>query len=494
MSEKENTYVPVDWLSKARVAEADENTFEARKAYQRVAEQDPQNTEAAFFLSVYDALETPNNEVAEQCGIVEEKLGAAADALRSDPEAAARFAPMAKRSVGLAKRCIRVANFVRDHYLSTNRQDLQIADRRRDSWCASAIGLLERTETCAAAIPGAEEDLLTVRRESLDALSTHGAGIPERERQTRMQRLRAEIRKADPTADTGVPMTSHLARLKLPAMIGLFVLSLAAMIARAYLCKDLMIGSAPGVMAVVFAGVLLALFFWAIRARDMRMEGYGARMCAGIYFGVQAAFLAMSALSGGFPSPLRRGLAMPVDTLVVGLLLIYYVFRSSFKANWGSALMCAIAVGFLAFGLTASPTDEYYDKNFRAMDRQREIYSSVLLSPEQAKAAESETEDTSDPAAFLTLEQIRVINDGVKAGYEEPGSLLLAEDGKYSVRRLVLSLKTIGEVLENREEQTSLDRKNYLLATIGVFLSDLGCAVGFLNFETGADKKKKRAA
>ncbi|MBR4459214.1 MAG: hypothetical protein IKS31_09685 [Clostridia bacterium] len=487
MSDNQSTYVPVDWLAKARAAEADENTFEARKAYQRVAEQNPGNAEAAFFLAAYDAEQSQNSEIAERCDGVAEKLGAAADALRGEGDAAARFAPMARRVSGLADRCIRGADFVREHFRSTDRRDLDIADRRRNSWCASAIRLLGRAEACAAGIPGAEGDLLRLRRESLDALNTHGSGIPEKERIAEVRRLAAEIRKADPDADTGVPAATRFARFKVPAMGILFLISAALLTARLTACQTKLVAYPISMGQAIFtAAVVLCfdgLFLWAVRSRDSRAAGYGAKMSAGIFLGAQAALLILSVMSArSMPSPLNRGFAMPVDTLVVGTLLLYYVFRSPLRANWGTLLMTAVAVGFLVFTLVSQPD---YDAVFDNYAKERDFYGGIQLSAQQEEAAKRETVDPEDEASYLTREQVGEIAEWLK--------VTVREDQKIQTRDFVLNYKMLERLVDEREGQIAVSRRGFLLNTIGIFFFDLACAVGLLNLEPAGKKKQTGA-
>lgn len=508
MSDQQHPYVPVDWAAKARAADAEENTYEARKAWQQAAQCDPQDTEADFFLTVYDAFEAQNSELPEHCGEVAEKLGAAADALRDEQDAADRFAPMAKRAVDLASRCIRGANFVREHYISTNRQDLQMADRRRDGWCAAAIHLLLRAESCAAAIPGAENELLCVRREALEALTDHGAGFPEKERRTEIQRLSAAIRSSDPAVDVGASFVTRLAPLKLPAMIALFVLSLGVTAARVVLCGGLKINTPATVGNLAASLVLLGLFFWAVRARDKQTPGYSAKMCAGIFLGLQAALLLMAVMAGRMPSPLSRGLSMPVDTLIVGSILLFYAFRSPLQYNWGSAVMGILAVGFLVFGLVSMPGQDTFDSLHKEYELQGKVVGDVLLTPEQLAALTGKedgseeaqgltqsqlldmanSEKGANEALLLTADQLKGINQSFRdASAESP----LSEDGKYSVLQILYAQKEVNSILGDWEAQTDLFGRNHLLSVICVFLSDLGCAIGFLNLEP---KRRKKAA
>ncbi len=365
-------------LELARAAEADGNTFEARKQYKEVEKQDPENREAAFYLQCYDAAELSVQEITAAAEPLNESFAAALDALPEGDEGVSLTASMAKRMTGLADRWLRAADYTAEHYASTVPQDKQrmqlLTEKRREA-CAR---MLLRTEEALASRPGAEDALHSVRKEALHLLAEHPNALPGTEVRKESARLAKLIRQREPDAAMDIPAVSRLGSKKPFIVAGLLSLSLVLYITSAWVWGQL----SNATLSILIVGVFCVLLYLTVRKRDDDNKLH-AVACAAIFLGTEAVLflLRMIASGGSGITFLSRGIANPAE-IVIGCALLLYAIKGPFKKNWLSLGMLVFALAFVLIYVTdwqqSTPLFHRQVQEYRNQLTQEETENSVL--------------------------------------------------------------------------------------------------------------------
>ncbi len=241
----------IQTLEAARSKEADNHADEARPLYEEALRLDPENREAAFFLYVYDAAGLSRGEFGDACKETAERLTAAAGELAQAPDAAARFAPMAKRSLNLANRYLKALDRQEEHFSSTVRQDIQLNQQRNNRARKACYDLLACVEKTADGIPGAEQAAQDARKASLNLLNEHGEILDPRVLRTETKRLQDSVGVIEPQDAGPTTRLRRFGQYKFKIAAVLLVLCLAASIVYYHANKSLTLRQAEAILAAV---------------------------------------------------------------------------------------------------------------------------------------------------------------------------------------------------------------------------------------------------
>ncbi|MBR5345589.1 MAG: tetratricopeptide repeat protein [Clostridia bacterium] len=526
-------------LELARAAEADGNTYEARKQYKEALQQDPQNREAAFFLQCYDATELSVQDITSASGELADSFAETLAALPEGDETAVLPASMAKRVTDLADRWLRSVDYTAEHYVSSvpqDRQRMQLLTEKRREAC---VRMLQKTENALASHPGAEDVAHSVRKEELRLLAEHPNALPGAEVRKESARLAKLIRQREPDAAMDIPTVSRLGTKKPMIVGGLLCLSVLLYIASAWLWGQL----SNATFSILIIGVFNVLLYLSIRKRDEGNKLH-AVSCAAIFLATETLlFLMRMFVAGGSGfTPLSRGIANPAEILIGGALLLY-ALKGPFKKNW-------LALGMLVFGLffvviymvgwnqhsttfhqqttayrDSHPVDETLPQlPLYHLDSEGNVTQTLTCELLEVKASD-ESEVPSDKPVYLIFSK-----EGSSSLYyldenETPVSLKSAiypvkttSTGFTTKDSICFVIDSDGEIWliswltgsnssEEGEEETENKyigfikesdyttgmRTFFILQLVSTFAFDLACAVGFMNPNTRGRKKKSAA-
>ena len=488
-------YQPPDYLALARAAEAEGNAFEAEKHYKAYLQEHPDSREAAFFLRCYEAMTAGLQDIASSAGEIGEAFEpAAAEAAASgDPGV---LSAMGGRVSDLAGRWLRSVDYYQEHYTSTVAEDRKrmvlLGEKRR----GACMQMLRRAEDSLAAIPGAEDTVHSLRKESLRLLSEHPDALPAGDARKESTRLARLIREREPDVEIDVATVSRLGEKKLPIMAVLLGINAVLVFVNfSFIRRESMTALFLGGATAIFD----VLLYFSVRRRDEGNKMMSLAFAA-IYTVVQAAVLGISLVSyasGGKMnefSLLARGAFCAVEVLIGGIAILY-AFKGPFRSSWPSLLMCAVALGFVIvhFVTWSQGWEQTYRsltrwENSMTVEERQELYDMGIMyrlsksgEPEPIPQEESEqaANDTSSKFVFNENGRLCLYYRVEKAQTEATQTDLQTADGNVQI------------VLVEINEINRMNRIYFVLDLLSVLTFDLGCAVGFLY--PYARKKKKAA-